>query len=84
MAGQGEAIHLESAVRLLVNIKMAFIPRWREIVGVNRGLMEKMARASVKERQDDIGIVTGVDLVAGDLRMLRGNVATKIAEVAVE
>src|SRR5438270_7667474 len=64
MAGQSEAIHFESAVRLLVNIKVALIPGWREVVRPHSWLMEEMPRSAIKKRKDDGGIVTGVDLVA--------------------
>src|ERR1043166_9997758 len=81
MTGQGEAVHLESAVGLLVNIKMALIPGGRQIVCALGRFVEEMSGAAAEERQNDVGIVTGIDLVA---RKFRRSVVTKLAEVTIE
>ena len=80
-AGQREAVHLERSIRLLVNIKMALIPGRRQIVRANSRLMEEMPSAAIEERQNDVWIISGVDLVAG---MNFGGVVAKSAEVAIE
>src|SRR5438309_11086596 len=45
--------------------------------------MEKMSGASAKEWQNDIGIVTGVDLVIRDMVDI-GRIVAELAEVAIE
>src|SRR5579859_216349 len=81
MAGQCKAIHLEGSIRLLVNIKMALIPRGREVIRADCWLVEQVSGAAAEERKNDGGIVTGVDLIA---RKFCRSVGAKRAEVAIE
>ena len=67
MAGQREAVHLKRAIRLLVNIKMALIPRGRQVVRALGRFVEEMSGAAVEERQNDVGIISGVDLIVRDV-----------------
>src|SRR5579864_6938909 len=83
MAGQGKAIHLERAVGLLVDIKMALIPRWREVIRPDCWLVEQVSGAAAEERKNDVGIVTGVDLIIRNVIDV-GRIVTKRAEVAIE
>src|SRR5476649_2419896 len=82
MRCKSEAVHLKSAVRLLVDIKMAFIPTGRKIFRTHRYLVKRMCCASTKKWQKNSRIISGVDLVVGNAAA--GGVIAQFAEVVIE
>src|SRR5437763_12173264 len=84
VSGDGKAVHFKGAVGLLVDIKMAFIPRRTQVFCTHGGLVEQVPGSATGKRQKNVGIVTGVDLIRTKFRMLTGNIGPEMGKVAIE